>query len=207
MQSHDTTNPCTPKLCECGCGLPAPVADKNHTRDGIVRGQPRRFIAGHQNRVRVYPSAEERFWAKVDKRGPDDCWEWTASCHDYGYGQFWTGEERISAHRFSYVLVHGEIADGAFICHTCDNPPCCNPAHLFAGQPKDNTKDMMEKGRHRPAPSIGESNPSAKLVASDVIEIRGLIEAHVPTRQIAERFGVSTALIRSIGKRRVWKHI
>lgn len=84
----------------------------------------------------------KRFWDKVDIKEPDDCWEWQAGFNGR-YGSFNNGY----AHRFSWELHNSKIPDGMYICHTCDNPKCVNPNHLFAGTQKDNMQDMVKKGR------------------------------------------------------------
>lgn len=96
-------------------------------------------------------SLEQRFWEKVDKQGEDQCWLWLASgvTENHKYGLFYLNEQvkSIQAHRVAWMLVNGDIPQGAYICHTCDNPPCCNPKHLFLGDPQLNVDDMVNKGR------------------------------------------------------------
>ena len=90
--------------------------------------------------------AEERFWAAVDTTG--DCWLWTAGRNRLGYGFLMVNGKTTSAHRFSYMLHHGEIHDGLHVMHACDNPPCVNPKHLSLGTMKDNIADSIAKGRY-----------------------------------------------------------
>lgn len=90
-----------------------------------------------------------RFWAKVDKRGPDECWPWLGATNgNMGHGQLTVAQRRHYAHRAAWELAHGPIPPGFFVCHHCDNPPCCNSAHLFLGTARDNAQDMVAKGRH-----------------------------------------------------------
>lgn len=96
------------------------------------------------------PTLVERFWPKVDQTGgPDACWPWTRSLFRRGlpYGQFqWRGRPHV-AHRIAWMLTNGEIPEGMKVCHRCDNPPCCNPSHLFLGDQSANERDKVAKGR------------------------------------------------------------
>lgn len=88
---------------------------------------------------------EKRFWRKVQKS--DGCWEWQGSKNAQGYGVITEGGKIIKAHRVSYRLHYGDIPDGLFVCHHCDNPCCVRPDHLFTGTALDNALDMRNKGR------------------------------------------------------------
>ena len=97
----------------------------------------------------------DRFWSKVDQRGPDDCWEWRAARMWKGYGHFGVARDLVvRAHRFAWEVSRGPIPNGAMVLHRCDNPACCNPAHLFLGTARDNTDDMVAKGRMVPPPTV-----------------------------------------------------
>jgi hypothetical protein len=113
------------KLCECGCGQPAPIAAKTTRKRGYIKGEPMRFIHGHNGRADL----EKRFWAKVDRRGPDECWTWLGSL-SRGYGQINVGRRMMKAHRVAWELANGPIPEGLTIDHLCYNPPCVNPSHM-----------------------------------------------------------------------------
>jgi hypothetical protein len=150
------------------------------------------------------PAAADRFWAKVDRRSPEECWPWKAGIHR-GYGLFRAEKDRpmVRAHRYSWALANGPIPEGMNVLHRCDNPPCCNPAHLFLGTQLDNVEDCAAKGRRRP-PS-GENNGRAKLTAELVDQIRteyrpGLQQA------LANKYGVSRATVSRVLRRAGWSN-
>lgn len=121
---------------------------------GNKSNSPRNIGPARAALAAKYGTREQRFWSKVDRRGPDECWPWLAAKSATRYGVF----DKTRAHRVAYALTHGLIPEGRIVCHRCDNPPCCNPAHLWLGTPKDNTADMVAKGRakfHRFGPDNG----------------------------------------------------
>jgi hypothetical protein len=144
------------------------------------------------------PEQVARFWAKVDKTG--ECWVWTKGRQTKGYGQFVNQYHWHLAHRFAWEVTHGPIPEGLQVCHRCDNPPCCNPAHLFLGTIADNMADKIRKGRQ----------PS-KITADQVLIIRARY-ANAPKKrgvgtQLAREFGVTHAQISNIIHRKRWQNI
>lgn len=146
----------------------------------------------------------DRFWSKVLKGSK--CWEWTATkINGYGYFHY---KDKISvfAHRFIYWYVHKnfDLFDRKIhICHTCDNPSCVNPKHLWLGNAKLNSQDMFKKKRNAPA-TQGTLDGMAKLSNNKVIQIRS---SNQPNIQLAKKYNVSPSTICDIKKRRSWKHI
>lgn len=161
-------------------------------------------------------SEVDRFWARVDRRGDDECWEWTGFREpNTGYGRFTLKAPAgssvrsvgVGAHRYSCELAHGPIPRGFHVCHRCDNPPCVNPAHLFAGTPADNIRDMDSKGRRRPNPPRGEDQPRSRLTDAIVLELRRRHAAGESIRAAAAEFGVSEEAAHRAAAGRTWRHL
>jgi len=134
------------------------------------------------------------FWSNVKVGSPDECWEWLRGKDGRGYGCLTVGGQRTTAHRHAYELTHGPITNGLHVCHTCDNPPCVNPAHLWLGTPADNIRDAAQKGRM-----------ANKLTDKDVRAIRA---AYRPGngRALAKQYGVTGAMISVIVNDKTWLH-
>lgn len=137
------------------------------------------------------------------------CWEWTGTKNAKGYGFIQADAKRWMTHRYSYHIHHGQIPDGMFVCHKCDNPKCINPDHLFAGTQKDNMNDMVKKGRAHKVGRSGTENPNNKLTEQDVLAIRaawGVSCKSYP--QIVKQFGLkSSGHARKIITRMIWNQI
>lgn len=179
--------------------------------------RPKRTIL-HDLRDDVKVSA--RFWTKVGSDPASPCRPFTGYRNRQGYGKFGVGGRVHFAHRIAWELTHGPIPDGARVLHQCDNPPCCNPVHLFLGTLSDNMQDMWDKGRHAPpvnksgrdwAPKgghrKGEAHLSARLTTADVLLVREQYAAGNGLTMLAGRYGVTKQAIRAIVLRKTWRHV
>lgn len=110
-------------------------------------------------RARMTMPLKERFFSHINKREDTGCWEWTGSDNNKGYGTITIQGVKKSTHRLSWELHNGPIPDNMCVCHKCDNPPCCNPDHLFLGTKKDNMHDCSEKNRAKGGGLSGELHP------------------------------------------------
>ncbi len=139
-------------------------------------------------------SLTERLWRRVPIGAPDACWEWPGATSDKGYGLITRGgrdRRHVRTHRVAYESAVGPVPAGLFVLHTCDNPPCCNPAHLFLGTSADNTDDMMRKGRGRLPGLKGQAHPRARLSDDDIAMMRARYHAGSATqRELAEEYNV-----------------
>lgn len=201
------------KLCECGCGQPAPIAKFSDATKELVRGQSMRFVKGH-NRRDVKPELEP-IDAKMKRltEKTEGCWLWKGWCNRNGYGAITHNNIKWLAHRLAWVLANGiEIDKGVVVRHKCDNPSCVNPAHLCLGEQLDNVQDMVSRKRQnffgrRNHQQIGERGSTAKLTATQVIEIRSRRKQGESLAKLAVEFGISKSYVGNLAAHRKWQHL
>jgi hypothetical protein len=159
-----------------------------------------------EHRDKSKDNGSVKFWSRVNVLGNEECWEWKAYRNKKGYGEYSYQGHNRQASRLAWFFTHGEIPENMDICHRCDNPPCCNPNHLFLGTHEINMRDMAEKGRGAGPGLKGSQLGNAKLTEKDVLEIRRLHNI-VPGRKLAEQYGVCYTTIKAIFTRKIWAHI
>lgn len=152
-----------------------------------------------------------KFWAKVEATGEDTCWVWHGALKNkYGHGVIGAGGGRadgrlIAAHRLSYLINKGCIADGLHVLHKCDNPNCCNPKHLYLGTHQNNMQDARERGQLGKGRNSGEANGSnCRLTEAQALAIK-----HDKRRAklVAVDFGISAKHVYAIWGGHKWAHL
>lgn len=167
-------------------------------------------LSSKRVRYMACASLAEKLAAYSDRSGgTESCWPWLAATQRHGYGKVSDPERKrdVAAHRASWELVNGPIPDGMEICHSCDNPPCINPAHLFLCSHSENMADMRSKGRSGRTSLPGSQNPIAKLNECEVADILSALAAGERGSSIARRYRVSHTSICDIASGRSWKHV
>lgn len=155
-------------------------------------------VANRKPRVKRGMPLFERIYLGIDVRGEDECWPWIGNRNYEGYGVVYMGRGQLKRpHRLLYELLHGKLDSKTCVCHTCDNPPCCNPRHLFAGTIADNNRDRKNKGRYPwSAEAKGRRKKyNQKLTDADVSAIRAARLGGERLESIAARFGVSRGYV------------
>ena len=147
---------------------------------------------------------DQRFWSKVNKKGPEQCWEWTAGKFKQGYGQFSLKGKTSYSHRLSAAMSGLDI-EGLVVRHKCDNPSCVNPNHLEAGSYQDNMNDRSLRGRCNS--QVGEAHHNSILNDDLVTEIRERVSKGETQTKIASELGVSTYTVNKVVLRKTWKHL
>lgn len=150
----------------------------------------------------------EKFWSRVNKKGPEDCWEWTGA-KNKGYGQLNVNGKTSKAHRVSYEIHKGPIAPGkgyhgTVVKHSCHNRSCVNPTHLTAGTQRENLEEMTSSGRR----ARGSSNGKSKLTEEIVREIRRrYIKGQITQAELGKEFGVTGSLVSLVLRGKIWTHV
>lgn len=149
------------------------------------------------------PSLFDRFWSKVSRGGDGECWNWTAAVRNKkeGYGAFWLNGRHQPASKVAWILTKGEVPAGKVVCHTCDNPPCCNPNHLFVGTRPENDADRVAKGRQ----CRGSKQKNA-ILTEDMVQRLRILASLVGIPQAAKRMGLKEGTARDACTRS-WRHV
>lgn len=153
--------------------------------------------------TRLTKDLEDRFWEKVDRGDPDECWEWQAGTAPGGYGLITKEGESEIATRVVWELKYDEKPGDLNVLHKCDNPPCVNPSHLYLGDQSDNLFDHMEAEDR----NYGEDHPGAKLTENQVKDIRRKAEEGTEREELAKEYEVTVQNISAVVRKDSWTHI
>lgn len=176
-------------LCQCECGEPAPLSPYTCRAKGYVKGEPRRFITGHNGAHRPFELLENRYEVR-DCGYETPCWVWLRSSTRKGYGRMWSpaASRLVSAHRYYYEHFIGLIPSGLQIDHLCRNRACVNPQHM-----EPVTQHVNQ-----------QRGTNAKLTRQLADEIRRRGQTGASGKQLAREFGVSDTVIYGIIHGRLW---
>jgi hypothetical protein len=154
----------------------------------------------------VTPAA---FWSLVKVGTPDECWEWQGFRKETGYGRVYAdGLKGARAHRLAYEFHYGEAPGELHVLHKCDNPPCCNPAHLRLGTVADNMHDKVARGRSNNVPR-GSSHARSKLTEAAVRDIRRRFQRgkYGDSARAAREYGISKTTVAQVLRGEIWRHV
>jgi hypothetical protein len=152
------------------------------------------------------PATETEFWGRMSPEPNTGCWLWTGTVLHYGHGVIQIRKKAWQAHRLAWTLARGPIPEGAFVCHRCNVPACCNPDHLYIGDAQTNQRDVDESG-HR---AKGERQGLSKLTEDDVRSIRAEYRRYSDTHgapALAKKYGVTRTPILHIINGKTWSHV
>lgn len=186
--------------CVCACGrrlqVPAGSLTTGNTRScGCLKSDL--FAATRLRRTAVDPI--ERFWSKVRPNHATGCLEYDGTPNAKGYMAYGADHAQEAAHRYAWMTAYGPIPKGLMVLHSCDNPPCVNPAHLFLGTNRDNMRDMVQKDRAARA----DRNPNVKLTWDEVQQLRADSET-CSVRELARRYGVHHSTAWGVARGKWW---
>ena len=187
-------------ICLCDCGKEKIF----HTNHVITEATKSCGCIRSIKRDNYIDYIKEKIFLSI-KINANGCWEWQKSRHKQGYGNLCYKRTVHLAHRISWIVFNGEINKEILVLHKCDNPPCCNPDHLFLGTDRDNIIDAFSKGRIER--KKGEDHYNSKLTNEIVLEIKKLYKQGVPQKQIAKILNVNERTVNGIASGNSWKHI
>lgn len=204
-----------------GRGSPERSAPRyRSTKGGEEASESPRFTSGEARSVTWaahHPIARylttetiERFWSHVSIGSPHECWLWNGGKRSdkSRYGSFKIASHvTVAASRVAHAIATGEDPGQMLVLHSCDNPPCCNPAHLWLGTNADNTADKLQKGRARTGDQRGTKNGNARLDEAKVTAIWQDIQAGKSNTAIAAKHGMTHSLISRIRLGLTWRHV
>lgn len=156
---------------------------------------------------RAFAKFQERFWSNVEVGSPEECWPWRGRRNGRGYGKCQNFQHTFdsTASRIAYQLCYGPLPKNLGVCHDCDNPPCCNPLHLFPGTMKENMADCIAKGRFKYFKvRRGNEVNTSKLTADQALAIYSSAESG-PV--LAARYGISKEAVNHIKRGKNWAHV
>ena len=169
------------------------------TREDRMQSRPVRKIG-----IRITDGEFLRKFESLTDRAASGCWEWLGG-RVSGYGTIYRDGKLWKAHRMAWKIHHGSDPGDKCVCHSCDNPGCVNPDHLWLGEHEDNMGDMKRKGRAKGF--RGEANKSAKITAEDVLAIRELYSAGESQPKIGSKYGLDQTTVSDIVLRKTWAHV
>lgn len=150
----------------------------------------------------------QRFESRFLRGRADECWNWNAAKNMHGYGVIRFGGRNWLAHRYSYKLYVGDIPLGQLVLHACDNPACVNPKHLHLGTHRENTHEMIVRGRvARNTAPIGERSYRAKHTDKQIRAFWVDVSSGMKLSKAARKHGVAYAVAAQISSGRAWRHI
>lgn len=163
-------------------------------------------LSGTGRLVGAEAASRPVFWSHVDFMG--DCWEWRGATTQWGYGKLRYAGHDFTAHRCSFEFAHGALGRDEWVLHSCDNPPCVKPSHLFRGDAKLNTQDMIAKGRAARLGAQGRANAHSVVTEGQVVEMRARFAAGDATPiELADQFGITNSAVNQILRGRTWSHV
>ena len=207
----DTSQEIPYGYCHWGCGQKTNLSTQNRPQRGFMRGEPVRFVRGHA--APPPQSARSHFDKYLVPGAPDECWLWKGWQDRKGYGMLEVGSKRdgtrrrVSAHRLSYELNVGPIPASMSVCHRCDMPLCCNPAHLWLGTHVENMADRDAKERTRSGSpfTAGHTYQTRKLTSEMVAAIRARLAQGEKEVALAREFGVSETTMWRVARYKAWR--